>query len=87
MAYAYTVTTPIPVNIGGGLRISMGTFTDAASAGSAVVTGLNKVHFCAAMGATAAMIMGCTESGTDGTITLLATNDGTDDGLWVAIGV
>ena len=83
MAFSSTVSTDIPTNIGGGLRISAGTYTDAAAAGSEIVTGLDAVFFCAAQNSTAAAA-GCTASG--GTITVLATNDGTDDGFWVAIG-
>lgn len=86
MAFSSTVTTEVPTNIGGGLRLSAGTFIDAAAAGSDIVTGLSKVFFCAAIPSTAAGV-GCKEAATAGTITVVAENDGTDDGLWVAIGV
>lgn len=83
MAFANTIKVKFP--IGGGWYIVFGTFTDAAFAGSDIVTGLSKVEFCIA-GATTAVAIGCTESATAGTITIKATNDGTDDGYWVAFG-
>jgi hypothetical protein len=85
MSWAYTVNGKF--NLGhNGKRISTGTFTDAATAGSAVVTGLAKVEYCSATCSSSAAAIGCVESGTAGTITVTATNDGTDDGFWIAIG-
>jgi hypothetical protein len=84
MAFAYTVVgMKRPVG-GGRLRVN-GTFTDAAFAGSDIVTGLAKVLDCGAISADQVAI-GCAESATAGTLTVKATNDGVDDGTWWAEG-
>lgn len=83
MSYSYTNKQKFP--LGNGQYLAYGTFTDAATAGSSVVTGLAKVNACWAASTVAAAI-GCVESGTAGTLTIKATNDGTDDGFWFAIG-
>jgi hypothetical protein len=84
MAFSYTVTKP-KTNIGGGLRVVFGTYTDAAADGSNIVTGLHKVFMCM-QSPVQQICMGCKESTTAGTITVYAANDGTDDGGWFAIG-
>lgn len=84
MSYAYTNMQKFP--IGNGQYLSMGTFTDAAAAGSSIVTGLTKVNACWASSSAAIAALRIVESGTAGTLTIYATNDGTDDGFWFAIG-
>jgi hypothetical protein len=84
MAWSYTNNQKIP--IGGGMFLSTGTFTDGATgSGQSVVTGLEKVLYCKAT-ATIATPIGCVESATPGTLTIVVTHNGTDDGYWKAIG-
>lgn len=80
MAYSYTAKPRQPD--GGGYMKVFGTFTDAAAAGSEIVTGFS---YLATYGATSdeGNIL-CSASG--GTLTVKAENDGTDDGVWFAIG-
>ena len=80
---SYTVTEKIPLR--GGLYMSYGTYTDAAIAGTDVVTGLGKV-VCAFATPDSAITTGCKESATAGTITVYPSEDGTEDGFWMAIG-
>jgi hypothetical protein len=84
MSYSYTVAGKVPMH--NGLTMAYGTFTDAAAAGSSIVTGLVKVVACQATSTISAAI-GIVESGTAGTLTVKAANDGTDDGNWLAFGL
>jgi hypothetical protein len=80
-----TVNSPGPVNIGGGLRSVSGTITQAAFAGTDVVTGLQKVLH-AGVAPSTNVKMTAKESATAGTITIYAENDGVDSGTWFAVG-
>jgi hypothetical protein len=84
MAWSYTNNRKIP--LGNGYFLSTGSFTDGAtSAGQSVVTGLEKVVYCQATSTIATPIR-CVESSTKGTLTIVVTTNGTDDGFWLAIG-
>lgn len=86
MSFSYTIDGPKhPSGKGGRSMRVTGTYTDAASAGSSVVTGLTKVIQCGVT-TSSAVSNGCVESGTAGTLTIKAENDGVDDGLWWAEG-
>jgi hypothetical protein len=80
---SYTVTEKNPLR--GGLYMSYGTYTDVDVAGTNVVTGLGKV-VCAFVTPDSASTTGCKESATAGTITVYPSEDGTEDGFWMAIG-
>jgi hypothetical protein len=84
MAFSYSYTGQKHPVRGGRMRVT-GTFTSAAAAGSDIVTGFGKVLACGAT-ANTAVALGCKESSTAGTITIYATNDGSDNGEWWAEG-
>jgi hypothetical protein len=80
MAFAASDYTKI--NIGGGWRRVFGTFTEAALAGSGITTGLSYIREAGASSDTGNV----RTSISGGTLTIIAENDGTDDGTWYAIG-
>jgi hypothetical protein len=86
MSFSYTYDkTKYPVR-GGRMRVT-GTFTDAAFAGSDIVTGLGKLLSYGVQCTDSQTALRAVESSTAGTLTVYATNDGVDDGVWWAEGV